>query len=80
MTVTACGQADIGWDDTCVECGGWLHATQRGGYPAELGLACSEDCAADQSARLDWQEAQDHLRMRDLHCDCPTCVKTGVAP
>ncbi len=78
MTVIACDQAALGWDDTCVECGGWLHSLVHGGYGAEFGRVCSEDCAADQTQRLAWEERQQHLHMRDLLCDCAWCSAAGL--
>lgn len=72
----ACGQADILGAFSCIECEGPLLGA---GIAARIGRACSEDCAADQSARLDWQERQDHIRLRDLHCACDVCVDAGMS-
>lgn len=73
MTWIACGQTAI-LGDHCIEC----DAPLRGfGITAQLGRVCSEDCAADQTARLAEQNHEDHLRIRDLMCTCPTCTAAG---
>lgn len=78
MAILACGQAEI-MPDTCVECGFWLHTEQRGGYPAQTGRVCSEDCAASQSERGREARIANHLHVRDLLCACEdVCAPRGL--
>lgn len=63
--------------DTCLHCGGWLHAQQRGGFPGRAGCYCSEDCAADFTLSLLEQNTDNHLALRDPLCGCRTCTEAG---
>lgn len=76
MTIIVCGQLEILGAFTCMECEGPL---SRGGVAAQIGRVCSEDCSADQSARIAVLERQTHLNQRDLLCDCAEyCAPDGL--
>lgn len=76
MAIIACGQNEI-MPDTCVECGGWLHAERRNGFSGPTGRVCSEDCAADATEQAALQDQRQHVRMRDLMCTCEVCAVAG---
>lgn len=76
MSVIACTQFDV-LGDECPECGGPLNRVQRGGFPAQAGYVCDEDCATDMSDRIARQRVATHLHQRDLMCECETCTAAG---
>ena len=76
MTIVACTQDHIAPDE-CIECGGWLHAEQRGGVAGPCGRYCCEDCAASAAEYAVLLARQTHLHHRDLLCDCPVCHANG---
>lgn len=74
--IIVCGQFDV-LGDTCPGCGGYVHRVRRGGFPGPMGRHCDEDCAADADEWLARQRAAEHVRMRDLMCECDTCTAAG---
>lgn len=76
MRFIACGQIDILGAFACIECEAPLPGA---GIAAQIGRACSEDCAADQSDRLAELNRRVHLNQRDLLCECAAyCAPAGL--
>lgn len=74
-TVFLCGRNDIGGGRCCVWCESLL---QKGrGIEARGGLFCGEECAAQHHDWLEQMHRADHLRVRDMLCDCDTCAAAG---
>jgi uracil-DNA glycosylase len=77
VTFIACTQEHI-LRDECTECGGWLHAERREGFPGPSGNYCTEECAASAQERSEQVDVANHLRIRDLLCACAqVCAPAG---
>lgn len=76
MAIIACTQEDI-CPDECINCGGWLHEIQQGGFPGPAGHYCTEDCAADHQSWIATLGRVHHIQIRDLTCVCEICTAFG---